>query len=500
MPIIKMPDGGIQTIPDSGVHRLITQHAKLDGTRIRNEYSFDMDTGRVQVDTYEDPMLHWGIADESCAQEIQAPKRIGGGERPLNDFLHHPEGKLPPDREHWTSRYRDNPMMEMKYSDPYRESGLVRLGKLDHEEWKRREIKKRGLRDAYGRYPKKTRKKATRGVNRSDTYEKSLKETELRYLEEDKGESVSQLTTGTRVRLADPTGRDKYATGTIVELKDGTPKGYSLVCMDVPSEEHYTSEPDICGEGHGFLVSQRNLRPIEPRRSRDEIWQGVPDHIGMCNQESFSFEKKKFPRYSIGRVQEMHNERVTLTWRNVAGVTKFYVPLDHMHFCRFEPGTNKVKNIWYTTRSPLVSGDILVYNSDKPHMLNGDTRNQYAMTRGVLLQHTGVDPDRCCINATIVAGMPLELLGTRVQLNKQHLRKHEGVFVPEGAKVEIIAEVVFKKKSLQGRRGKVVLATDFEGDVGIEFPEDIEAGSLDGAGREGRCLYIPTAAVKEISE
>jgi hypothetical protein len=45
-------------------------------------------------------------------------------------------------------------------------------------------------------------------------------------------------------------------------------------------------------------------------------------------------------------------------------------------------------------------------------------------------------------------------------------------------------------------KGKVILSTDTEGDVGIEFKEDIGAGSLDGIGKEGHCIYIEADLVK----
>lgn len=44
--------------------------------------------------------------------------------------------------------------------------------------------------------------------------------------------------------------------------------------------------------------------------------------------------------------------------------------------------------------------------------------------------------------------------------------------------------------------GKVILSTDAEGDVGIEFEEDLGAGSLDGIGKEGHCIYIEASLVK----
>jgi hypothetical protein len=95
--------------------------------------------------------------------------------------------------------------------------------------------------------------------------------------------------------------------------------------------------------------------------------------------------------------------------------------------------------------------------------------------------------------------MPRETLGMGVKIRTQDVMPFEGSFFSSGEEVEVVAEVVFRKKSLQGRRGRVILPTDADGDVGVEFPEDIGAGSLDGVGEEGRCLYIPADAVKEAS-
>ena len=65
--------------------------------------------------------------------------------------------------------------------------------------------------------------------------------------------------------------------------------------------------------------------------------------------------------------------------------------------------------------------------------------------------------------------------------------------------VEITAEINFKKRSLKGMVGEVILSTDRDGDVGIELKEDINAGSLDGVGKGGHCIYIEASLVK-ISE
>lgn len=317
---------------------------------------------------------------------------------------------------------------------------------------------------------------------------------------------MSTLVTGARVKLPDPLAQCqvKYALGTVVEVpEESIPKDRILICLDLPGPGEYNDRPDIVGEHYGLVTRIRALRSPGPFDNEEAKYVSVPQHVGMFNPEPFKYDGMKFPSHSLGRVLQVHQDRTTLQWLNVLEGQRFTVPTDHLRWCRFDPKTNKIKKKWYTSKSAFAKGDILVYWSDKPHRMSSDPGSSgypHVLTRGVLLQFDGGKADFGYVRASVVAGLSTQVVGTEVQLRKQDVKKYEKVFIPAGKQVEIIVEVAFKKRSLQGRRGRVVLATDYEGDVGIEFPEDIGAGSLDGAGLEGRCLYVPTEAVSEVPE
>lgn len=309
---------------------------------------------------------------------------------------------------------------------------------------------------------------------------------------------MNRLVTGYRVRISDPLGEEKYAYGTVAEIKDQLPKGHVLLCMDQPSE-HYVDFPDVCGENHGYLTPSAHLRGTN-FRTREAAYEGLPEHIGLFNPEPFDQDNVHFPRHSVGRIITMAAESVTCVWKNVKELKgqPFRVAKDSLRWCRFNPETNTVSRTWYTAQMPHSPGDILVYWSDKPHMISGSRRG-YPITRGVLLRHVSHDPENRGLIVTALSGMPEEYIGVKVKIPKNSVRKFEEPFIDVGEEVEIVAEVMFKKQNLQRSRGTVILATDFEGDIGIQFPEDIGAGSLDGIGKEGRCLYIPAGSVEKVS-
>jgi len=98
----------------------------------------------------------------------------------------------------------------------------------------------------------------------------------------------------------------------------------------------------------------------------------------------------------------------------------------------------------------------------------------------------------------IVSCLVLELLGGRATIEHWRLKPLETpeLFFAQGKEVQVTAEVSFRGLSLRGKRAKVILPTDPEGDVGLEFPENLRAGSLDGLGRSGYCLYVKADALK----
>jgi hypothetical protein len=326
--------------------------------------------------------------------------------------------------------------------------------------------------------------------------------------------------TGSRVQFADPLGQDRFATGTVIEVKEGMPRGMSLVCLDKPKLDEGGIESDVCGAGYGHLVKTGDLRPLSNLRNAEDYYRNVPDHIGVVAPEGFTYQKVEFPRNSVGRVisgpaSNGEGASYTVAWFNVRHSlfrtardgkreweNAWTVPTEPLRWCRFQPGSFKVVRSFYSSYCAFAPGDYLVYISEKPMGFpapNGKHMQNYVVTPGVIFQHQGWDPDRACIRGTIAGGMAPEVLGTSLNLRKQDVRKFEGDFIPTGERVEIVAEVIFKKKNLQGSTVKIILPTDAEGDIGVEFPEDFGAGSLDGVGREGRCLYIPSTAVRRIS-
>ncbi len=305
-----------------------------------------------------------------------------------------------------------------------------------------------------------------------------------------------------RVVFPDPTGKYDTRSGTVVEVRADTRQGNVLVCTDLPHDQ-FQDHPHICGERHGLELRSKYLRAYAASSSENE-YHGVPAHIGLCAAGSFSYEGMKFPSHSVGRIKKFSNAYVCLDWfvGPLKGSGNHYIPKKFLSWCRFDPDTNhRINYRWYRRSSTgdklpeSREGDILIYQSEKPISIPG-----YAVTPGVLFKHLGVDADGCCIKAQIVSGVPVESLGESLQLRAGTVRKFEGPFIFRGTRVEITAEVMFRKRRLQGAKAQVILSTDCDGDIGVQLPEDIGAGSLDGVGKEGHCLYVPTDAVKEISE
>jgi hypothetical protein len=87
-----------------------------------------------------------------------------------------------------------------------------------------------------------------------------------------------------------------------------------------------------------------------------------------------------------------------------------------------------------------------------------------------------------------------------VKVKPKQVIPFTGAFVERNSRVQVIEDVFWKKKSLRNKRGLVVLPTDEDGDIGVQFDDPIDAGSLDGAGTEGCCLYLPATAVENLSE
>lgn len=73
-------------------------------------------------------------------------------------------------------------------------------------------------------------------------------------------------------------------------------------------------------------------------------------------------------------------------------------------------------------------------------------------------------------------------------------------YLGEGEKVQVEnKELQFRQRRLEGLRGTVLLSTDANGNVGVEFEQDLHAGSFDGLGAQGKCLFVPAECLKKHS-
>jgi len=322
----------------------------------------------------------------------------------------------------------------------------------------------------------------------------------------EEGDSVFQ--TGRRV-----TFRSKYlrggATGTLV--KKVSPDGVWLVCSDIQRAEFGQSSA-LCGRGHGLFVPEKNMELLLEGNDPG-IWDNVPGHIGVVVTQDFHQDGILFHRGTIGRIVSSNPDTSVISWinhsscgsgqfRNEAGLGNCWtVPTPPLRMCRLahdHGGNKQAGDVWPAFESAVQfkSGDIVVYRGPKPTTIPGDRRN-YGICNGAILRIGAASRRHSAV--TVLTGCDEKIIGAEVRVPTEWLVKFEHEFIPTKKKVEIVAEINFRKKSLQGKSGRVVLATDADGDVGVEFDEDIRGGCLDGAGRDGRCLYVSSKALRVVS-
>jgi hypothetical protein len=156
--------------------------------------------------------------------------------------------------------------------------------------------------------------------------------------------------------------------------------------------------------------------------------------------------------------------------------------------------------------APFVQGDLVVFVGQKPVLLSSRRRdNTRGIVSGTILRcetrgGLGVEERSGYVTAVVAGGAVPDVLGSVVLVKPSQVVLFDGTYVAKGSRVRVTGKVVFRKKSLCGKEGVVVLPTDEDEDIGVQFDEHINAGSLDGAGAEGHCVYLPATAVKNLSE
>ncbi len=331
--------------------------------------------------------------------------------------------------------------------------------------------------------------------------------------------------TGLRVEFRSSQTPNNYI-GTIVtpDPEHALRPGLFLVCADF-ARGHFRDLNMYTDSRYGIVVKHNCIRVL-PDQSSAQAFSGVPDHIGVMVHASFKWEGIDFPRYSIGRLLRLDGDLAVVDWFNLrssvfyeherisrpgrSGMASYShcypVPASALQWCRWD-SNHEVKRLWrgsiQSGAGPkFKSGDYVVYVSPKPARISGE-RN-YAVVKGAILRIKSHDSQgSLCIASLVNSGglspSDQEAAQLEVRLDPSYLALLEFPYIEAGNKVEITAALEFKKEKLQGARGLVILPTDADGDVGIQFHEDIGAGSLDGAGKSRHCLYVPAHSLQKVS-
>ncbi len=328
--------------------------------------------------------------------------------------------------------------------------------------------------------------------------------------------------TGLRVSFPCPqTGAGHLGTIVNTGSRDPLPRGTVLICSDIASVD-FNDKVEYTGEGHGVVISRRNANPF-PDQTSPEAFAGVPKHIGVTVREMFEWDHVMFTRGVTGRLLHFDGDQATVSW-NFARSKNFYisdpiqdpksggpairwencysVPSAALKWCRWDSNAEVCK-VWPgsvfqpSTRTLLKNDDYVVYTGSKALRISGESH--YAVARGAILRITGNDGRGLCYTAALVGGCDEKAQGLQVNLDHTSITPLGFPYLSAGIQVEIVASVEFKKQELRGRRGVVILPTDADGDLGVQFQENIGAGSLDGAGKSLHCLYVPVGSVQKIS-
>lgn len=300
--------------------------------------------------------------------------------------------------------------------------------------------------------------------------------------------------------------------GKVPEMRGKCPPGTLLVCTD-QKDENYVNGNEYTGDCHGLYVPIKHLRPAE-----EPQWSTVPQHIGVYVPESFSFDGIKFRTGVTGRILHVYEstDQILISWnfehdafspgyndQETLYHNTFYVPIQKVRMCsRRRTGT---KNKPWPSASLRTApkrkvGDICTVDGRSVCCIDkkGKEKTLPAACVVKLVQNNGGSNRDRSWTCEILGNCDDSLIGVFLNIQARYLKAHpdpESLYLP-GQQIEIVAKVDFRKKPLQGMQGKVILMTDSDGDVGIEFPDDIGAGSLDGIGKEGHCIYIEAQDVK----
>lgn len=242
-------------------------------------------------------------------------------------------------------------------------------------------------------------------------------------------------------------------------------------------------------------------------------WAKTCKSVGVYAVHDFEFDQVFFPMGTVGRVSHfVGNSRISVLWNNAnlsegggGGSREFpflrcwEVPSEHLAFGLVDLSNGYIINPWgpavnVPAKPKFQKEDVVSYISPRAARVAGEDGRSYSIVRGTVLTVLGVN--RNSVTLAVAGNCQEKMVGTTLMADASSLALLPFPWIPKGATVRIKEEVVFRKKSLQHQTGVVLSPTDPDGDVGVQFPDDIGAGSLDGLGKDGRCLFVPARALE----
>jgi hypothetical protein len=331
---------------------------------------------------------------------------------------------------------------------------------------------------------------------------------------EDMSDQRIKFPAGTRVTFRNPQSSE-WENGTIVgrtpEMRGKSRPGCVLVATDKPSK-YNSSNTKYTGRNHGTIVDIEQAGMCE---MDDPQWELVPAHIGIVVRKGFIQDDVKIPSGATGRIMtdlSRDHGTVNVSWNfhnanfsnliDAAGKERnniWEVPSSKVNLCTL--AGKEARTLWPTGLGAAIEHKVgdLCKVSARSVSFTTDHEQEVILSGGTVVELLEFSGDRYKTwYCRIIGGCADSLVSQTLKIRSSHLKTHPkpDLFYRPGQQVEIVAKIDFRKKPLQGMKGKVILSTDAEGDVGIEFPDDIGAGSLDGIGREGHCIYIEASLVK----
>lgn len=257
-------------------------------------------------------------------------------------------------------------------------------------------------------------------------------------------------------------------------------------------------------QGHCLPMKHKRLTlPTSPPRSPELIRKMRELGLQLQVTTPFAYQTLDFPAGTLGEVQALGDRSVQASWHFGQRRKLWWIPLNPAHLCFGFSNGSLFRNfdLHNPTKPPtkFKPGQILILKVERLNHGRARLRRPVLLASGERVQlETGALLR--CQEPTVFEVLQGNLAGSRVRWDPT-LSLHEcpHPWIAAGTRVRIRdPELTFRKHPLHEREGIVKIGTDADGDVGVEFAEDLGAGSLDGAGKDGHCLFVPARYLEEV--